>query len=472
MLSCLSFGHSGDTVFVKLKKSPREPPVKQTKYVDIADDIQHKIETEVYSSNQRLPSQRELAELYATTPVTVSKAIKLLVERHLLSATTGRGTFVLAKGELKTGIQANSDAQRYNFSILQPCLGYNEKVIANQFTKLVRSQSFTKFLDYHEDTGLEIHKQAAMDWCVTWGLKPTSNHDFLLVNGAQQALSVLVEVFTQPGDVVLVEQFAYPGLLAILKTLHRKPVPVNMDSEGICDQHLEEQIALTRPKLLVLNPTVQNPTTTSLSEKRRILIANVIQNNQLLTVEDDLYAFLGDSKLPRLADLAPDFTFYVSSLSKAISPGLRAGFLRAPCLYTKRLSDFLRVNHWLSPPVTFEIARELINSGEAKRLAQGQKNLACERQKRFSDIFDRALFETKPTSFHVWLRLPEHWQANEFIAKANQQGIQLVGESSFTHLSNERFVRVSLMSIESQAEFVKGLQKLKLLYERDEGTAQ
>lgn len=69
--------------------------VKMSKYKDIADDIENKIHSHFYS--EQLPDQHELAEIYATSRVTIVRALKLLSKRNLVKTVKGHGTFIVSK---------------------------------------------------------------------------------------------------------------------------------------------------------------------------------------------------------------------------------------------------------------------------------------------------------------------------------------------------------------------------------------
>ena len=70
----------------------REGPV--TLWRQVADDITRMIDTGELPSNQRLPSEADLTEVYGVARVTVRRAIRELVDAGRLTVVQGRGTFV------------------------------------------------------------------------------------------------------------------------------------------------------------------------------------------------------------------------------------------------------------------------------------------------------------------------------------------------------------------------------------------
>ncbi len=64
------------------------------RYIVIADRIRRQISAGRLGQGDKLPSQRELAEAYSTTVMTVRQALALLEEENLISTTHGVGSFV------------------------------------------------------------------------------------------------------------------------------------------------------------------------------------------------------------------------------------------------------------------------------------------------------------------------------------------------------------------------------------------
>ncbi|WP_281202370.1 GntR family transcriptional regulator [Cytobacillus kochii] len=63
-------------------------------YKQIAQDLQRKIENNIFEPGQRLPSEHELTEEYGVSRLTVRKSIKLLLEEDLIIIQQGKGMYV------------------------------------------------------------------------------------------------------------------------------------------------------------------------------------------------------------------------------------------------------------------------------------------------------------------------------------------------------------------------------------------
>lgn len=79
------------------------------KYLQISNDIRNKILNGTYKSNDQLPFEKDLCEMYEASKMTVKKALDILVSEGLIIKRRGSGTYVkdLGKEELEQITIAN-----------------------------------------------------------------------------------------------------------------------------------------------------------------------------------------------------------------------------------------------------------------------------------------------------------------------------------------------------------------------------
>ncbi|MBT8226183.1 MAG: winged helix-turn-helix transcriptional regulator [Dactylosporangium sp.] len=68
-------------------------------YRHIANDFTDKIKSGELPPGAKLPSTREIADIYGVSMVTVSRAVSLLHDRDLVIGHPGRGVFVAGEPE-------------------------------------------------------------------------------------------------------------------------------------------------------------------------------------------------------------------------------------------------------------------------------------------------------------------------------------------------------------------------------------
>src|ERR671932_338099 len=172
----------------------------------------------------------------------------------------------------------------------------------------------------------------------------------LITAGVSQALDLVCDLCTQPGDVALVESPVYHFGLRILRDHGLRLVPVAADEDGLRLDALEEALAQLRrtnrrPALLYTVPTFNNPTGRNLATARREPLMQLAAAHDLLVLEDDVYRELWFEAPP-----PPSLTHYgpsanvvrLGSFSKILAPGLRLGWLQAdPALVRKAATSGL-----------------------------------------------------------------------------------------------------------------------------------
>ena len=433
--------------------------MSETKYRQIARVIEQRIDNGHYPVDTKLPTHRQLALELDTTPATVAKAYQLLTEKQRIASHVGRGTFVCSTGSLSDVIHPTEEDGSYNLSILQPCLHYNVAPLSRAFQQATQTLPLD-LMGYTEHSGLARHRMAGVAWAKQYGLVGGCAENTLLVDGAQHGLSLLIHALTKPGDTIAVEEVTYPGIMAIAKLADRHVVGLPMDQQGVTVSGLTEVIDQYKPSLVVVVPSHQNPTGITMPVERREQIAQVIARHKVWLVEDDIYGFLNEEPIPAITNFVPEYGFHITSLSKAISPALRCGFVKVPSSQLAHIEAHIRTNIWLSSPINYAAASLLIESGEAFALAQKQKEIAQKRQRIALAILPEAEAVTSSVSqgYHLWLPLPQGWQQDRFVMEAKSRDV-LISSGSYFHAqeSRDHHVRLSLMAVATEEGLKKSL---------------
>src|SRR5258706_15184295 len=217
---------------------------------------------------EQLPTHRELAGPLKVALGTVTRAYALAQAEGLVTSTTGRGTFVTSPPAAPNGI---IDLSRN--------LVHREQRDGNVRTLLATygdAAKATLLLDEEQDpAGVLEHRAAAAAWMRRPGFTPAAD-DMVVCSGVQHAMYTVLATIAKPGDVVVTEAVTYAGIKAIaaLSGLQLRGLP--MDSEGIEPQAFKH--ACRRgAKILYTTPTLQNPTTVTMSAGRRQEIARIAE---------------------------------------------------------------------------------------------------------------------------------------------------------------------------------------------------
>ncbi len=449
---------------------------RRPRYRAIADALAEDIASGRLSEGERLPPQRELAHTLGVTVGTVTRAYELARSRGLIAGEVGRGTFVRARattesfalgvrpgGQSSTGSELGDEVVDLSLSIAPA--ERRSDVIATLLVELAADPSLHEWCTYQPHAGHPRHRAAGAAWLRSLGVE-ANRRDVIVCAGAQHGISLLLSALAHPGDAVLTESLTYPGVRWIAKERGLRLVGVAQDDEGLCPDALEARARQTGARVVYCTPTLQNPTVATMSEQRRIAIAEVVRKCDLMLIEDDVYRPMLEQPPVPLANLAPERSFFVTSLSKGITPGLRVGFVRAPSEWARDLAGAVRTRMWVVSPLAVELAARVLESDAAEALSRWKRSEAAKRHELALRYFPREQIRSDRASLHMWLPLPSPWRGAEFASRALERGVRLSADDTFAVgpiSPGSQGVRLSLMSPTSLASLERALERVSEL---------
>ena len=433
------------------------------RYRAIADALARDISDRVLPPGTRLPTHRDLAYKLGVTVGTVTRAYAEAERRGLIEGEVGRGTYV------RDQESGNRSAIRYSRSSTGALveLGINVSSapgVADSLKQMLQEVTaqadLNQLMDYSNNTLPPAHMNAAANWLERRFNLPRRPDWIRMTNGAQHALLTAFLTLCRPGDLVATETLTYSGMRHLANTLGLRLEGLAYDDDGLIPDALDACCRQRAPRVLYTVPTLHNPTTAILPEARRIEIASICRRYGVQIIEDDVFGFLPDEQLPRLATLAPDITLYITSLSKCIATGFRVGYIVGAPGLVERVDSAMLVSQSMGSLVMSELATRLIDSGEADKLADRQKEEAAARQEIATDLLAGFDYLTKPKAQHLWLRLPLPWRREEFVSEARRRGVSVTPADYFTvgHAPSEQSVRISLSQPQSREQVETGLR--------------
>ena len=432
-------------------------------YQAIADSISAEIEAGRLKPGSRLPTQRVLARQLGVTLTTVTRAYVEAQRRGLLSGEVGRGTFVRPSAlDIETPEQGVLDLA---VNALMP-LPYMEE-LADRLASSIPRSAGARVFGYQHHTGARHNRAAGSAWIGWAGLEAPIDRIVVTVGG-QHAILLSLMTLTKPGDEVLVEEFTYPGMGDLAAHLHLRLRTVALDAEGIVPESLDEACRSGKPAALYCIPSFQNPTAAFMSEKRREQIAQVALEHRLTIIEDDVFGFLAPDARPLSSLLPEEQFFYITSTSKSIAPGMRIGYMLAPPAMIERLSVSVLRTIVNAPPAMAELATSLITDGVAGRIVEWKRKEIAARQDIVRRVLAGQSVQTQPNSPHLWMRLPEPWSTESFVARARHRGILLNSAESFAvdHETDVQAVRITIGPPATRAALEEGLSEIVRMLNR------
>lgn len=337
-------------------------PTIKPKYLAIMQLIKALVQEGKLISGQKLPAERELARLFKVDRSTVTRALSELAASGLLDRKKGSGTFIAQYPQLNekmNEVNWTSYLERikplqnksYHQRILQARVSDNGGLIDAAMNELpldLIPKLGSLKMEWNDFLLAQRQEQEAgyQPLIQTIGQRHNSLNQFDMVNqsliitgGAQQSLVLIIESLLDVGDAVAIIKPSYFSANGLFETLGVHTFSVPMVDGKIDINNLRSSIIKHRLKMLILNPTIQNPTGTTLNLTERKEIIDVCQKYQVAIVEDDVFGWLVKSKdsVPNLKKLAPNNVIYISSLSKVLGSSTRIGWIIAPEVIGKRI---------------------------------------------------------------------------------------------------------------------------------------
>ncbi|MGO4700639.1 PLP-dependent aminotransferase family protein [Dyella sp. 2RAB6] len=259
----------------------------------------------------------------------------------------------------------------------------------------------------------------------------------VVTEGAQDALTLCMQLLTDPGDLAWIEDPGYRGARTAMHAGDLAVVPVRVDAQGLCVDDADAR--MPSPRIIYTTPSNQYPTGAVLSVARRLALIEAARRHGAWVIEDDYdseFRHTGEpvGAMQGLVSDAP--VLYVGSFSKTMFPALRIGFVVLPGALMPTVAAALReLQRGAQRHAQLALA-DFIDSGEyarhlgrMRRLYRDRRHALLEALERFFSIEHRV--EGGPCGLHLMIRLPPRYPDRELVGAARAHGMGALALSSF-----------------------------------------
>lgn len=293
-------------------------------------------------------------------------------------------------------------------------------------------------LQYGGTEGFMPLRESTAEFLKGCGVETTAE-EILPTGGSTQAIDLLLNAVTDPGDTVLVESPTFLGTLQAMAIRGLKTVAIPTDENGVIPEAAEELIKKHSPKMMYIIPTFQNPTGVTLNLERRKQLAALAEKYGVILAEDDPYRDLryDGEAMPAIKHYDTEgWVVYLSSYSKLISPGMRVGcatvrnaLLRRKMVVSKQAADVH--TPLLNQAIVDEYLRRGLMAPHIERICRGYKEQLSTMLEGF-EAFPEGTTHTVPQGgLFVWCTLPERYDAFALLKKVTEQGVAYVPGTHF-----------------------------------------
>lgn len=396
---------------------------KSTKYIAIVDSMAEAIASGQLAEGERLPPHRELATRLGVTVATVTKAIADLSRRGLVDTRRGSGTFVTGATAPEAPAPDLQPAAPLDLAVNRPLVTLAAPYLKEALQWVATRSDPSDLFGYEVVGGHGGNRAVGAAWLAERGIC-VGESEILLTNGGNDGLLAAMFATCRPGEAIACEAVNYTGIRRLAQAVGIHLVPVEMDDRGLRPDALERACRERDIRAVLCTPVTHNPTTATMDATRRADICALVRRLDLRLIEDDIYGHLAGAPGDTFYSALPEHTLHVTSLSKCVSAGLRAGFLAVPRDMVGQVRDALYTTNWTAPSLHAAIAARLIQSGDARTLVALQRAEAQARMALARRILgDTVAPATAPASYHIWLPLTPALRADEVAAELQRAGI-------------------------------------------------
>lgn len=449
-------------------------------YIEIADAMAHDIDSGKLKSGEKLPPQRNLAFDIGVTIGTIGRAYALARQRGLVTGEVGRGTYVRSsEPPLSEAVTASSGYhQMTEYSVsdgIHPAPG-KLRLDSTSAPEVGQSSVITRHVaaimaDYPDKTTDYIRslkpewQQAGQTWLSTGGWQ-ADVASIVPTLGVHAGMMAAIATLTAPGDRVAFEAVTYASLARAANLIGRRPVSVPMTEDGIDVDVFDHLCANQHPKAVVLIPTIQNPTTAIMPAATREHLATIARKHGVWIIEDNIYGACVDEAPAPIAALAPDITFHLGGLSKAVAAGIRSAWVSCPPAYVRSLPVAHKMLTGGMPFILAETAARIVRTGEANTVARAVLRENLSRLTIIHEILSGHDYRSHDNSPFIWLKLPESWRASLFVSAARDIGLLVDGDDEFQFSQDQTSlhrIRIAFSTIPSHLVLRDALVRLRRL---------
>ncbi|HTP60161.1 MAG TPA: PLP-dependent aminotransferase family protein [Spirochaetia bacterium] len=442
-------------------------------YLQIKDRLAELIQNGLLAPGARLPSTRELAGSIGVNRNTVINAYQELEVEGLVSSHVGRGTAV--RQHLPAALPGSRRSQEEKLRV-EPLLSATWRSTypqlpagAEQLMEAPPTPDTISFASH--DPELSLFPVDDFAGCIQSAMRKyggdllaagpargfgpliafmpgflarrgirCNDREVMIVNGIQQALSIVGRLFVDPGDTVIMENLSYPGALGVFRSLQASCVGIPLDDDGIRVDLVEGVLSRRNAKLIYTIPTYHNPTGAVLSAERRERLLALARDRQVMVIEDDYVhdlAFDGREVLPLKARDVHDGVIYLGSFSEILCPGIRLSWIVAPATIIDRLLLIKQFTDLYSNRILQGALLEFCQKGFLDRYLKHKQGVYRKRRDLMLDAMKvyfpaEASWKKPRGGLFQWVDLPRGADALALLLKTRGQGVLFAPDRIFS----------------------------------------
>jgi 2-aminoadipate transaminase len=330
-----------------------------------------------------------------------------------------------------------------------------------------------KALQYGSTEGIKKLRVLLMDRMENEGVKGIDLGNLIISTASQQGLSLVAQVFVNPGDTIVVEEPSYLGAIQAFGSMQAEFCTVPLDKDGMQMDILEDRLkelqkAHIRPKFVYTVPNFHNPAGVTMTLERRKKLIELAHTYDLLIIEDDPYGeirFEGEPIPSLLALGGKDRVVALRTFSKISFPGLRLGWIVAREDIMGKIIVGKQAADLCSPAMTQYIAYEFVSRGwlddyinVIRREYPRKKNAMISALEQYFPV--GSSWTDPQGGLFVWVKAPETIDTVAMFREAiNAKVAYVVGIAFYPHRDDNCHMRLNFSAVDPE-HITEGVHRL------------
>lgn len=415
----------------------------------LAHAVSRAIGDGVLAPGDQLPPIRTVAEQLGLSPTTVSAAWATLARSGTIQTRGRRGTVVMERHDVGPSRYRRALDVGTLFALDLSTGTPDPELLPDLRPALRRVERAVQPSRYLDDPVLPaLAELLRADW-------PFEPARLMVVDGAMDALQLIVAGHVRFGDRVAVEDPAFPPLLDLLEAVGAAAVPVGLDDDGPKPADVRDAVD-AGSRVLFIQPRAQNPTGASLTEKRVAELARILRTADLLVVEDDSAGAVASSAVLSLGQHLPEKTIHVRSFSKSHGPDLRIAAIGGPARVVDPLVDRRFLGQGWTSRLLQSVLVDLLTHAPSIRAVERARRTYAQRRAAIVDVLDaKGVRVGGKDGLNIWVPVRDESAAQLRLAA---RGIGVAGGGPFNvRGSKAKHVRVTTGVVRHDHEAIADL---------------
>ncbi|MDV3442503.1 PLP-dependent aminotransferase family protein [Pseudomonas otitidis] len=413
----------------------------------------------------RLPATRSLATALGVARDTVENAYVQLQRDGYIARQQGSGSFVSdSLGQRLRGAPAQRRAPRPAAATATPASGLSrrgEAILASggiqdhrqvrafatglpetrsfplaTWTRLQRqAQKDTGALLHGDPQGCEALRTAIATYLNLERGARCSPDQVLVLSSTRQGLFLCAQLLVDEGRPILLEDPGYIGARRAFEAAGTRVLPIPVDAQGLSTEALRAD--RSGASCVYVTPSHQYPTGATLPLQRRLELIGWAAERRGWIIEDDYDSEFHYDGLPTACVQGLDDqqrTLYLGTLSKALYPGLRLGYMVLPPALVPAFTHARSIIDGHSPQVLQLTLARFMEDGHYNAHVRAMRKLYAQRQGVLVGALERHLPNVvqtlrPPGGLQLPCLLAEGWTEARTQALAARAGLLLPGLS-------------------------------------------